>query len=223
MACEWYAALFLTTSNLAMLPAIVFAFIYSHPWCGTYFSLVMTVSTLYHTCMCDKGCFLFPRWTYGNLDYICSHGMIPILCAFLMDMRSWKWRAVVYQLSFVLCMAMVLTDRHSWEYRAAMLGFGVAALLTKIVLIDRRLPPRVAGRSYGITVMGLVLILMGSMLFFFKMPGQYWITHSFWHMLVFVGTALVVYGFSRKPQRGKRRVATTTTLYTSQAQFVIPQ
>lgn len=225
MTCEWYAALFLATSNLAMLPAIVLAYMYSHPWCGTYFSIVMTVSTLYHMCSCGMGCWLFPLWTYGNLDYICSHGMVPILCAFLMDLRSWKWRAVVYQLSFVLCMAMVLTDRHNWEYRIAMLGFGLAALLTKVVVIDRRLPPAVQGRSYGITAMGLGLILIGVLLFTFKMPGRYWITHSFWHMLVFAGTALVVYGFSRKPAKRRRSSAASAphTQPPMRVQFVVPK
>lgn len=198
MACEWYETLFLTASNAAMLPAIVLAFLYSHPWCGTYFSVVMTVSALYHLCACDAGCFVFPRWTYGHLDYICAHGMIPILSAFLMDIRSWRWRAVVYQLAFVLCMALVLTDRHNWEFRAALAGISIGVLLVKIVVLDRRLPPGKHGRSYGITAMGLILILMGVLLFIFDMPGQYWIVHSFWHMFEFFGTALVVYGFAFK-------------------------
>jgi len=117
-----------------------------------------------------------------------------------------------------MSMAFVLTDRNNWEYRGALIGMGLGMLAVKIVVIDRCHIASGAGRRYGLTLLGLMFIATGSVLFCFDVPGPYWITHSFWHILVFVGTAIVVYGYSRKRKRlrPQNRPPTFTTLYINQ-------
>ena len=207
-ACPWYESMALCATNLAMLPAIILAYRRGHPYPATYFACVAAVSLLYHACDCGVHCFAFPFGTYLTLDFVCSHGMIPMLCAFLMAIESWKARAVVYQLCLVACVALVLTDKDSWPFRFGLLGAGLLALAAKFVLCDgcRFRPDR---HRYGLVLLGLGLIGLGASLFGFQEQDTgvpRWIGHSIWHAAVFAGTAFVVCGVSPSSRKTERRI-----------------
>jgi hypothetical protein len=199
MPCPWHEGLAICGSNLVILPAVVLAFRRGRPYFGTYVACVATISLLYHACGCEWWCAGLPFRTYLVMDVACSYCMIPMLCALLLGLRSWKARTVVHQLCFLVCLALVLTDRSRWAFRIALLGAGFAAVIVKFAFVERfgrRGPPR----DYLAIVLGLGLVAIGATFFCFDTGLPYWIGHSLWHASVFAGTAALVHGTAPQNQ-----------------------
>ena len=193
--CALHEVLFLCLSNLAVLPAVCIARSTGHGYCSVYFAMVGAVSLLYHACACGAFCLAFPFRTYVTLDYACSYGMIPAVCVLLMCPSGGRWRHALYQGSFLICLALVVTDRHGWLPRYALMGGCVGAMLCKVVLIDGPSFVR-RQRSWACLCAGLCLAFAGVVMFYYdgRNGVPYWLGHSFWHVLAFVGVAMLVSG-----------------------------
>lgn len=178
--------LFLTLSNLIFLAPIFLALDRRYFIEALIYSYAMFFSIFYHACGASS--YNFCIFNYNGLqlaDYIGAYGSFVITLLFIADLDRY-WQLFGYFLGLLLCIALSLNDRTNTG------SFIIILVIAGLITIGSWLnvwwqtgevyPPQ---RQLIIYIPGLILAITGIILFLAVESGSnYWLTHSFWHMLI---------------------------------------
>ncbi|KAL7671194.1 hypothetical protein ACOME3_006098 [Neoechinorhynchus agilis] len=194
-AIRWGQILFLALSNLLFL-FVVGISIYRKNYIVALSALcVFFFSTFYHICDNDQRYYCLLE--YSNLqlgDFVFAYVLFPII-AISLTVVSPKVSSFLYVACIFASAISVLVDRFN------MIGLSIIASVAVIIMISSWVyKSRTEGKMYPplknilmFYLTATIFAILGIITFVvWKSKEDYWIAHSFWHILMALSASLIV-------------------------------
>lgn len=193
-------AVLLVGSNIALLPAIVYAYSLGLAPELSVLAAVFVVSSVYHLCQTDVVCLLGVHFSvFQHQDHFFVYGALVWIVLYLIGLRL-PQRFAVFVWIQALLFPLILEFMSAWWFSGLVVGIVVLSAVLLVAIVTRSIPrynlfSLVA--AVVLTAAGFALHLVGGDPSPPSETGgsankKYTIFHSLWHVLVMLAIYYVI-------------------------------